>query len=64
MADRKSRPASGEKKNKTKSRIDTATVKKLVRLLKGDIAFIALALAISLVSIVASLYINVQIGRA
>lgn len=64
MADRKSRPASGEKKNKAKSRIDTATVKKLVRLLKGDIAFIALALAISLVSIVASLYINVQIGRA
>ena len=64
MADRKSRPGSGEKKNKTKSRIDTATVKKLVRLLKGDIAFIALALAISLVSIVASLYINVQIGRA
>ncbi|MBQ3894739.1 MAG: ABC transporter ATP-binding protein [Clostridia bacterium] len=64
MADIKSRPASGEKKNKTKSRIDTATVKKLVRLLKGDIAFIALALAISLVSIVASLYINVQIGRA
>ncbi len=64
MADRKSRQAAGEKKNKTKSRIDTATVKKLVRLLKGDIAFIALALAISLVSIVASLYINVQIGRA
>ena len=64
MADRKSRPGSGEKKNKTKSRIDTATVKKLIRLLKGDIAFIALALAISLVSIVASLYINVLIGRA
>ena len=46
MADRKSRPASGEKKNKTKSRIDTATVKKLVRLLKGDIAFIEIDLEI------------------
>ncbi|MBO7659555.1 MAG: ABC transporter ATP-binding protein [Clostridia bacterium] len=49
---------------RSNNRFDTRTVGKLLRLLKGDVAFIILALLISLVSIVASLYINVLIGRA
>ena len=48
----------------SRSGSDRATLKKLLTLLKGDIWKIVLALVLSGVSIVLSLYVNVIIGRA
>ena len=51
-------------KKDSRSGSDRATLKKLLTLLKGDIWKIVLALVLSGVSIVLSLYVNVIIGRA
>ncbi len=51
-------------KRKNKSGSDKLVVKKLLSLLKGDIWKIILALILSGVSIVLTLYVNVVIGRA
>lgn len=51
-------------KKKQKSGSDKATIKKLLALLKGDIFKIVLALLLSGVSIVLTLYVNVVIGKA